>query len=312
MAHRPHAHVRLPHPRELQLSLHRAQRSASSGGAGTSRCRTGFATTCTSRWAATSAATARAYANLVIVFLLCGLWHGASWPFVLWGAWHGRFSWPSAPASIPRCAAADMLRVSFPTSTRLALSWAAGCSSVAIRWRTPSTISRRWRASDRRAPRSTRVAQYLDAARRDVHAGASAIAVRARRSLRRIGAWRDRVAQTPGVAAICVLGADVAWLVARRRHGQRILSVGHLQSVHLLPLLMAASPTPCRRRRCHLGCHLQLPSPAPATFPARPRRGGAVRALALAVPLLALHVHLVANHDAVREAGDGAVATHSR
>ena len=33
----------------------------------------------------------RAYANLVIVFLLCGLWHGASWPFVLWGAWHGVF-----------------------------------------------------------------------------------------------------------------------------------------------------------------------------------------------------------------------------
>jgi alginate O-acetyltransferase complex protein AlgI len=34
---------------------------------------------------------ARAYANLVIVFLLCGLWHGASWPFVVWGAWHGVF-----------------------------------------------------------------------------------------------------------------------------------------------------------------------------------------------------------------------------
>ncbi len=34
---------------------------------------------------------ARAYANLVIVFLLCGLWHGASWPFVLWGVWHGAF-----------------------------------------------------------------------------------------------------------------------------------------------------------------------------------------------------------------------------
>jgi alginate O-acetyltransferase complex protein AlgI len=33
----------------------------------------------------------RAYANLVIVFLLCGLWHGASWPFVLWGIWHGLF-----------------------------------------------------------------------------------------------------------------------------------------------------------------------------------------------------------------------------
>jgi len=29
--------------------------------------------------------------NLIVVFLLCGLWHGASWTFVLWGAWHGAF-----------------------------------------------------------------------------------------------------------------------------------------------------------------------------------------------------------------------------
>src|SRR6185437_14870326 len=29
--------------------------------------------------------------NLVIVFLLCGLWHGAAWTFVFWGAWHGVF-----------------------------------------------------------------------------------------------------------------------------------------------------------------------------------------------------------------------------
>lgn len=29
--------------------------------------------------------------NLWIVFLLCGLWHGAAWTFVLWGAWHGAF-----------------------------------------------------------------------------------------------------------------------------------------------------------------------------------------------------------------------------
>jgi len=35
--------------------------------------------------------TGRAYENLVIVFLLCGLWHGASWPFILWGIWHGLF-----------------------------------------------------------------------------------------------------------------------------------------------------------------------------------------------------------------------------
>ncbi len=31
------------------------------------------------------------YRNLIIVFLLCGLWHGASWTFVLWGAGHGAF-----------------------------------------------------------------------------------------------------------------------------------------------------------------------------------------------------------------------------
>ena len=33
----------------------------------------------------------RTYANLATVFLLCGLWHGASWNFVIWGAWYGVF-----------------------------------------------------------------------------------------------------------------------------------------------------------------------------------------------------------------------------
>jgi len=34
---------------------------------------------------------ARQYRNLVTVFFLCGLWHGASWNFVIWGLWHGAF-----------------------------------------------------------------------------------------------------------------------------------------------------------------------------------------------------------------------------
>jgi alginate O-acetyltransferase complex protein AlgI len=34
---------------------------------------------------------ARTYANLVTVFFLCGLWHGASWNFVVWGLFHGAF-----------------------------------------------------------------------------------------------------------------------------------------------------------------------------------------------------------------------------
>ena len=33
----------------------------------------------------------RTYRNLVIVFLLCGLWHGASFAFVVWGLYHGFF-----------------------------------------------------------------------------------------------------------------------------------------------------------------------------------------------------------------------------
>ena len=33
----------------------------------------------------------RMYLNLWLCFLLSGLWHGASWTFVLWGAFHGLF-----------------------------------------------------------------------------------------------------------------------------------------------------------------------------------------------------------------------------
>jgi alginate O-acetyltransferase complex protein AlgI len=33
----------------------------------------------------------RNYANLVSVFFLCGLWHGASWTFAGWGLFHGAF-----------------------------------------------------------------------------------------------------------------------------------------------------------------------------------------------------------------------------
>lgn len=33
----------------------------------------------------------RTYFNLVVVFALCGLWHGASWNFLVWGLYHGLF-----------------------------------------------------------------------------------------------------------------------------------------------------------------------------------------------------------------------------
>ena len=31
------------------------------------------------------------YRNLIFIFLISGLWHGASWNFILWGAYHGLF-----------------------------------------------------------------------------------------------------------------------------------------------------------------------------------------------------------------------------
>jgi alginate O-acetyltransferase complex protein AlgI len=33
----------------------------------------------------------RTYSNLLAVFFLCGLWHGAKWTFVVWGLYHGLF-----------------------------------------------------------------------------------------------------------------------------------------------------------------------------------------------------------------------------
>lgn len=52
--------------------------------------------------------TARSYLNLCLCFLLCGLWHGAAWNFVIWGALHGvalvleRAFWLRLSASFPR------------------------------------------------------------------------------------------------------------------------------------------------------------------------------------------------------------------
>ena len=50
----------------------------------------------------------RVYLNLVTVFFLCGLWHGASWTFVVWGLYHGAFlvierlGWSTVLARLPR------------------------------------------------------------------------------------------------------------------------------------------------------------------------------------------------------------------
>lgn len=51
---------------------------------------------------------ARVYVNLFIVFLLTGVWHGASWNFIIWGLFHGMF------LIIERMGAAKALKKTWP------------------------------------------------------------------------------------------------------------------------------------------------------------------------------------------------------
>jgi alginate O-acetyltransferase complex protein AlgI len=52
----------------------------------------------------------RVYANLVIVFFLCGLWHGAKWTFVAWGMIHGLFLALERTGALRRVTATPVLR----------------------------------------------------------------------------------------------------------------------------------------------------------------------------------------------------------
>jgi alginate O-acetyltransferase complex protein AlgI len=167
----------------------------------------------------------RAYANLVIVFLLCGLWHGASWPFVLWGAWHGAFlvieragldsvlrrsgHFPR-PASRPISHLISRL-ISHLISHLYALGVIMGgwvlfrCVTLAHAIDYFQALAGFATGSSARHP----VAQYLD----PQVMGTLLVAVLFATPLaRRIGAWRDGVAMRPGLAATGVLGADIGWL----------------------------------------------------------------------------------------------------
>ena len=97
---------------------------------------------------------ARTYVNLMLVMLLGGLWHGASWNFVIWGGIHGgmlaferaqgkaqRVPPPAAPAAGRR-------------SRSLICAW-RGCSSAPRRWaRRSPTSSALFGARARPRPRT--------------------------------------------------------------------------------------------------------------------------------------------------------------
>ena len=72
----------------------------------------------------------RKYINIFIVFLLSGLWHGAAWHFVLWGALHGIMRIAGEAAGAVRQKIYSALR--FKTETFATRLWQRACTFVMV------------------------------------------------------------------------------------------------------------------------------------------------------------------------------------
>ena len=149
--------------------------------------------------------TTRSYANLVIVFLLCGLWHGASWPFVIWGIWHGLF------LVAERAGLDALLSRIGPLRHVYALAAVMGgwvlfrCESFTHAVGYYTALFGATAGDAARHP----VPSYLD----PLVATTLVVAViGATPMARRVGVWRDARAANGGAIAALVLGADVLWL----------------------------------------------------------------------------------------------------
>ncbi len=149
----------------------------------------------------------RAYANLVIVFLLCGLWHGASWPFVLWGIWHGAF------IVAERMGLDRILRRIGPFAHFYALAAVMG-GWVLFRCESLTQAGTYYAAllgfapSD---PSRTTLPQALDLL---VIATIAAGIAFSTPLARIIGGWRDRHTRKPGTATSLILTVDGVWVAA--------------------------------------------------------------------------------------------------
>ena len=146
----------------------------------------------------------RAYANLVIVFLLCGLWHGASWPFVLWGAWHGAFL-VAERAGLDR-----LLRRIGPLAHVYALLAVMGgwvlfrCETLTQALSYYAALAGFATGDALRRPLDEYLNLHVIATLLVAVAFATPLA-------RQVGAWRDRVGARAGAAGTLVLGGDIAW-----------------------------------------------------------------------------------------------------
>ena len=161
----------------------------------------------------------RAYANLVIVFLLCGLWHGASWPFVLWGAWHGAFL-VAERAGLDRV----LRRIGALAHVYALLAVMGGW--VLFRCETLTQAIGYYAAlfgSAQGDPTRHPLPEFLD----PLVVSTLLVGILFATPLaRRIGQWRDRVAARGGIAGTLALGADVSWLAAVFVIGSAFLAAG--------------------------------------------------------------------------------------
>ena len=62
------------------------------------------------------------YRNLLLVFFLTGLWHGASWTFIFWGMFHGLFWYPAHYITHLVFLAVSLYLTAYATPCRIALS----------------------------------------------------------------------------------------------------------------------------------------------------------------------------------------------
>ena len=146
----------------------------------------------------------RGYVNLAIVFLLCGLWHGASWPFVLWGAWHGVFLVLERARIGPPLERHRWLGHLYATAVVMGGWVLFRCDTLAHARDYYAALLGVAGGDSIRRP----LAEYLDA----LVATTLVVGVAFATPLaREIGAWRDRVSNG-SLRGRIVMAADLAWL----------------------------------------------------------------------------------------------------
>ena len=148
---------------------------------------------------------ARAYANLAIVFLLCGLWHGASWPFVIWGAWHGMFLVAERAGLDHVLARIGRLRHVYALVAVMGGWVLFRCETLPHAVAFYSALLGQAVGSAARQP----FGLYFDS----LLATTLALAIIGSTPLaRRVAIWRDALAIRGGASRVVVLTTDVLWL----------------------------------------------------------------------------------------------------